>query len=350
MLNEMILQGKKNNQGIDMNIYDISKKAGVSIATVSRVLNGNSKVSEKTRQRILDVMEETGYQPNIFARGLGLNTMNTIGVMCADSSDLVLAAAVYHVEQELHKYQYDVLLCCTGYDAREKEKYMDLLRSKRVDAVILVGSNFIEKDMEKNQYIIQNAKEIPVMLVNAYLDNPNVFCVVCDDRTMMCQATEKFLKNNRRVLYLYRSLSYSGRQKIQGVRDAFEKVGTKPEEGQILLINGTIESTGKKLEEMWENGERWDVIMTSDDELAVGACKFAKIRKLRIPQDLQILGYNNSKISICSEPEISTVDNHMKDASILAVDLLMKILQKEEVSNKTVVKGEMVLRDTTADL
>ena len=333
-----------------MNIYDISEKAGVSIATVSRVLNGNSKVSEKTRQKILDVMEETGYQPNIFARGLGLNTMNTIGVMCADSSDLVLAAAVYHVEQELHKYQYDVLLCCTGYEAKEKEKYMNLLRSKRVDAVILVGSNFIEEDMEKNQYIIETAKEIPVMLVNAYLDAPNVFCAVCDDRAMMRQATEKFLKKEKRVLYLYRSLSYSGRQKIQGVKDAFENVGIKPEERQIFLINGTIGDTRKKLEELWEKGERWDVIMTSDDELAVGACKFAKTRKLKIPQDLQILGYNNSKISICSEPEISTVDNHMRDASILVVDLLMKILQKEEVSSKTVVDGEVVLRDTTIDL
>ena len=89
-----------------MNIYDISEKAGVSIATVSRVLNGNSKVSDKTRKKILAVMEETGYQPNVFARGLGLNTMNTVGVMCADSSDMVLASAVYHVEQVLHKYQY----------------------------------------------------------------------------------------------------------------------------------------------------------------------------------------------------------------------------------------------------
>lgn len=334
-----------------MNIYDISEKAGVSIATVSRVLNGNSKVSEKTRQKILDVMEETGYQPNVFARGLGLNTMNTIGVMCADSSDLVLAAAVYHVEQELHKYGYDVLLCCTGYDVKEKAKYMNLLLSKRVDAVILVGSNFIEQDMEKNQYIIDAAKDTPVMLVNAYLDAPNVYCAVCDDRKMMYQATEKFLAQNRKVLYLYRSLSYSGRQKLQGIRDAFEQYGSRLEESQIILMgDSTIGDTRKLLEERWNQGERWDVIMTSDDELAVGACKFAKSQKLKVPQNLQIFGYNNSKISICSEPEISTADNHMTEASCLAVDLLMQILKKEEVSKKTVVKGEMVLRETTTDL
>ena len=76
-----------------MTIYDISEKAGVSIATVSRVLNGSS-VSERTRQKVLDTIEQYGYTPNAFARGLGLNTMKTIGIMCADSSDLYLAKAV----------------------------------------------------------------------------------------------------------------------------------------------------------------------------------------------------------------------------------------------------------------
>ena len=77
-----------------MNIYDVSKKAGVSIATVSRVLNGNDKVSEKTRQKVLEVMEECSYTPNAFARGLGLNSMKTIGVMCADSSYPYQAKAI----------------------------------------------------------------------------------------------------------------------------------------------------------------------------------------------------------------------------------------------------------------
>ena len=77
-----------------MNIYDVSKKAQVSIATVSRVLNGNPNVSEKTRSKVLSVMDELGYTPNIFARGLGLNTIKTIGIMCSDSSDLYLANAI----------------------------------------------------------------------------------------------------------------------------------------------------------------------------------------------------------------------------------------------------------------
>ena len=103
-----------------MNIYDVSKKAGVSIATVSRVLNGNKNVSDKTKERVLSVMEELGYTPNVFARGLGLNTMHTIGILCSDSSDAFLANAVYYLEQTLRKNGYESFLCCTGYELENK--------------------------------------------------------------------------------------------------------------------------------------------------------------------------------------------------------------------------------------
>ena len=105
-----------------MTIYDISEKAGVSIATVSRVLNGSNNVSEKTKQKVLRIMEEYGYTPNAFARGLGLNTMKTIGIMCADSSDLYLAKAIYYIERELRLNGYDCILSCTGYDLVNKHQ------------------------------------------------------------------------------------------------------------------------------------------------------------------------------------------------------------------------------------
>ena len=91
-----------------MNIYDISQKAGVSIATVSRVLNGSDKVSDKTRKKVLAVMEENSYTPNAFARSLGLNSMHTVGILCSDSSDVYQAQAIYYLERELRKNSYAV--------------------------------------------------------------------------------------------------------------------------------------------------------------------------------------------------------------------------------------------------
>ena len=125
---------------MSLTIYDISKLAGVSIATVSRVLNGSQNVRSSTREKVLSIIESNGYTPNAFARGMGLHSIRTIGILCADSSDIFLAKAVYYLEQELQAKGYEALLCCTGYDFNVKSKYLSLILSKKVDAVILVGT------------------------------------------------------------------------------------------------------------------------------------------------------------------------------------------------------------------
>ena len=146
-----------------MTIYDISEKAGVSIATVSRVLNGSSNVSEKTKKKVLDVIRQYEYTPNAFARGLGLNTMKTIGIMCADSSDLYLAKAIYYIEQLLRANDYGSILCCTGYELETKAASMNLLITKKVDGIILVGSNFIYEREADNQYVWFPTTSLPCM-------------------------------------------------------------------------------------------------------------------------------------------------------------------------------------------
>ena len=100
---------------IDMNIYDIAKLSGVSIATVSRVVNGSPKVSGQTREKVLAVMEEYNYTPNVFARGLGLGSMQTIGIICPDVSDAYMARAVAFLERRLKEYGYDCILYCSGH-------------------------------------------------------------------------------------------------------------------------------------------------------------------------------------------------------------------------------------------
>ena len=207
-----------------MTIYDISEKAGVSIATVSRVLNGSQSVSEKTRQKVLDVIEQCGYTPNAFARGLGLNTMKTIGIMCADSSDLYLAKAVYYIEQKLRGHGYDSLLSCTGYDLEAKEYSMNLLITKKVDGIILVGSNFVYERETDNRYIAEAAAQVPVMVLNAAMDTPNVYSIMSDDFTSMYNATREMLAGGiRDILYFYNSRSYSGRKKLAGFQAAMEE-------------------------------------------------------------------------------------------------------------------------------
>ena len=222
-----------------MTIYDISKKAGVSIATVSRVLNGSDKVRPSTKKKVMDIIEKYDYTPNAFARGMGLHSLQTIGILCADSSDLFLAKAVYYLEQELQANGYESLLCCTGYNLELKQNYLNLILSKKVDGIILVGSNFIGTTEDENQYIKDVSTQVPIMLLNASFDYPNVYSTLCDDYTTMFEATESMLDSGiADPVYIYNSISYSGRKKLNGFKDALKKHGISDIENRIHKYDG----------------------------------------------------------------------------------------------------------------
>lgn len=332
-----------------MNIYDISKKAGVSIATVSRVINGNSNVSDKTRAKVLAIIEESGYTPNAFARGLGLDTMQTIGILCADCSDPYLARAIFLLERELQAHKYDSILCCTGYQLETKKKRLNLLMSKRVDAIIMVGSNFVEIKDEDNEYIRQAAKQMPIMILNGALEGDKIYSILCDDYRAMYDSTTALIDSGRKnILYLYNSLSYSGLKKVGGFKAALEGRGIPIREEYIQYIEGSISDIKKKLIRMYEKGLALDGIITADDNLAIGALKFAKAKNLSIPDELSIIGYNNSLITECCEPELSSIDNKLECVTKNCINSLMGVFAGEDIPLKTIFSAELVKRGTTS--
>ncbi|MFA9377936.1 MAG: LacI family DNA-binding transcriptional regulator [Lachnotalea sp.] len=331
-----------------MNIYDVSKAAGVSIATVSRVINGNLNVSEKTKNKVLAVIDEIGYTPNAFARGLGLNTMQTIGVMCPDSSDPYLADAIYYLERELRQNDYDSILCCTGYQLATKEKYLKLLISKRVDAVILIGSNYIESNNKHNKYIYDAAKEFPIILLNGVLDCPNIYSTVCDDYQAVFDAVTSLIDSGvTKILYLFRSLSYSGIRKAEGYKAALIARGFDVNDTYMQQFSGTIHETKDFLIQLKNNGLDFDGIVTSDDSLAVSALKYAKVCNLQVPEQLSIIGYNNSIMTECCDPELTSVDNKVENACMNAVNTLMRVFAGNNLPGKTMFSADIVKRGTT---
>ncbi len=334
-----------------MNIYDISKKAGVSIATVSRVINGNEKVRPKTREKVLMVMKENNYKPNAFARGLGLNSMQTVGIMCSDSSDPYMAKGIYHLEQDLRKNHYDVLLCCTGYDLDERKKYMDLLISKRVDAIILLGSNFIEHDMGDNEYIRKASEKLPIVLVNGLLENSNIYSCICDDYQAVYETTKTLLTaGHKRIMYIYNSLSYSGDRKVSGYMKAInEHYGNQANDFIYThYVNGTVADTRLYLNQLPASDKDFTAVICSDDSLAIGVIKYAKDNHLSVPDDLSIVGYNNSILSTCSDPELTTIDSRIEDLCYQSIQTLMDVLDKKESSAQFIFPAPLIKRETTA--
>lgn len=333
-----------------MTIYDISEKAGVSIATVSRVLNGAENVSSETRKKVLAVIDACDYTPNAFARGLGLNSMNTIGILCADSSDLYLANAVYNIEQELRENEYNCILCCTGYHLEDKKKYLNLLVNKKVDAVILVGSNFISSSSEENDYIRDAAKDIPIFLLNADFDCENVYCSLNDDFKSTLEATTYILDTGiEDILYLYNSKSYSALRKLSGYQSALTQRGIPLRMEYMQYFPGNhadLPAIADFLAGL-DSSIHYKAVIAADDNLAIGAIKYANKQGWKIPQDLSVIGYNNSILSTCCEPELTTVDNRLETLCHHIVKTLIGILNKTEMPQKVIFSGELIERGTT---
>ena len=304
-----------------MNIYDIAERAGVSIATVSRVLNGSANVSAKTQAKVLGVIEESGYTPNVFARGLGLNTMKMIGVLCTDVADIFYAKAVSVIENSLRQYGYDSLLCSTGKNLEDKQKYIDLLLAKRVDALILIGSIF--KEEADNSHIEKAAAKVPTVIINGLIDVPNTYCVTCDEYQAMY---EQVIHLNKRgchdILYLYDVESYSGLQKLDGFKDAHRNCGFAVNPKLIVKVDKDIDEVEKVVTTLLNTDIHFSAVVTSEDQLAIGAMHALQKKGFCIPNDLPVIGFNNSLLCECTMPKLSSVDNMVESLCNTAVTIL----------------------------
>ena len=334
-----------------MNIYDISRRAGVSIATVSRVLNNSPHVSENTRRKVMEVIEGTGYVPNAFARGLGLNTMKTIGLLCPDASDPYLAQALTFLERAFRREGYDCLLSCTDKALPARRQSVELLKSRHVDGIVLMGSSFIEDNPEDNEYIREAAKTTPIILLNGFLLCENVYGVLCDDRQAMVEATLHLIDSGcRRVLFLYHSANYSGRRKLDGYREACTQRGIELDEKLLCFFDhqkSDVHQVRDLLLQLEREGLAFDAVLTSEDFLAVGALKYARAAGKRVPEDLAVIGYNNSSLCPCTEPELTSVDNKLPAICENIVTTMMGVLENKEMPQKTIYSSELILRGST---
>ena len=334
-----------------MNIYDISRRAGVSIATVSRVLNNSPHVSENTRKKVMAVIEGTGYVPNAFARGLGLNTMKTIGLLCPDASDPYLSQALTYLERAFRQQGYDCLLSCTDKELQARQQGVELLKSRHVDGIVLMGSSFIEDIPSDNDYIRDAAQSVPVVLLNGAFPCDNVYGVQCDDQRAVKEATLSLLESGcKRILCLYHSNNYSGRKKLAGYRDAHAQFGRAVDEKLLCYFDhdkGSVHQVCETLLQLEREGLAFDAVLASEDILAVGALKYAKAAGKRVPEEMSIVGYNNSSLCVCTEPELTSVDNKLLAICEHIAATMMGVPEGKEMPQKTIFTGELIKRGTT---
>jgi len=330
-----------------MNIYDVAKEAGVSIATVSRVLNDPSLVSEKTRKKVEEVLLKHNYTPNAIARGLVVKSMKTIGVLTIDIRDVYYANVAYTIEHEFSKYGYNVILCNTGGDSEEKAKYIKVLAEKKVDGMILVGSVFKDKKIDKS---IENiAQSLPIVTVNGYVDAKNTYSIICDDAYgVSCCVEHLYNSGHRKLVYLQDADTYSAQSKVQGFVTGINKIGPSPVGYKIIKTERGIDGGMSAVDSLINSGFDFTGLIAGEDITAIGAMNRLISLGKKVPEDMSIIGFNNSNMTRCCTPELTSVDNKMESMGIGAVRILSDVLEGRNIAPKTVITPELIIRSSTS--
>lgn len=327
-------------------IYDIAKMAGVSPSTVSRVIN-NKSVKSANKQKVIKALKESSYIPNETARGLVTRSSRIIGILISDIRTTHLADGIYFIEQELTRHGYSCLIYNTGNDADSQVEHIRQLRQRKVDAAVLMGSYF-EKPAIR-QAIHSDLPDIPVLLCNAWLDEPNVYAVIADEQNGVKNAVE-FLtgqKGRRCPALIMDGVRPSNDRKKAGFLEGVEKI---PGLGEptVMVVEGRSVQEGKDatLRLLQERPET-DAIIYTEDVLASGGLHAISELGLRVPEQISVIGINNSTYAQAVTPPLTSLDNMIFDLGITIARNLTALLNGEHVSSKITIGTRLVVRDST---
>lgn len=325
-------------------ISDIAQKAGVSKATVSLVLNDKPiNVSSGTRENILRISKELNYIPNSIARSLITNKTDTIGLILPDIVNPFFSEIARAIEDTAGKMNYNVMLCNSDSNSFKEEKYSKLLVSKLVSGSIFISGGNSQKSLE-----ILRDNGIPVVLVDRYVEPSKGYSgVFCSNREGIYEAVEYLHKKNRKNIALITgSMSLeTSKLRLQAYREITENLKMY-NENLVCEGNYSVEGGVNSTEKLLELNDKIDAIIYCSDVMALGGIKVLKRKKLKVPKDISVVGYDD--ISFCEyvEPELTTIRQPIYDMGKEAFRLLIQIINGEAKEKKISFKSKLIIRGT----
>lgn len=309
-----------------MNIKSVAKKAGVSVATVSRVLNHPDAVAPDTKEHILSVMESLNYKPNWMARGLKLNRTGAIALLIPEITDLGYMEIAKGVEDVAHQKNYNIMLCATEDDRSKEKEYIENFITRKIDGMILVSTYLKKSDISQ----IRN-QEIPVVLIGKNEELAGENLVYTDYKAAASEATRHLIEvGHKKIGVIYGSRpKVENQDKLEGWRKAMEDEGLSVPEKHLFEEENSIEGGYLAASKLLNLKDRPGAIFVTSDIMAVGVMEKIKQSGLCIPQDIAVVGFDNLKISGYLEPKLTTVTKPMYRMGLVAARLLFDIMEDD---------------------
>lgn len=327
---------------------DVKNLAGVSISTVSRVINGTRKVSPEKTEAVNKAIEKLGYKPNELARSLVMKRSNTLGIILDDIGYGYMAQYLRGIDEIGKMYKYDILLYSTFGDFDIQKKAVDFLSSKQVEGIIVIS----EKINNEILYLIKE-HEIPYIVLDQFYSPDDFKTVTIDYKKAMYDMTNYVVENNHKnIAYLReRSGYYSSDSKEKGYIQSINE--NNLDEWVFSVDEKSIESGYNFIEKNIDKLRKNSItsIITESDTLAIGMLHYFYDNNIKVPEEFSVSGFGNTEISSIYKPSLTTVRLPYYDIGAIAVRILVKILREDEEFTKSInLKHEVMKRETIKKL
>ncbi|MDO4393129.1 MAG: LacI family DNA-binding transcriptional regulator [Bacillota bacterium] len=319
-----------------MNIKQIAKEAGVSVATVSRVLNHPENVAEATRHKIEKVMEEAGYRPNWFAQGLNFNRTKTIGIIVPHILNTLYMEIAKGVEDVALQKGYITFIGNGEMNPKCELDYMEHLETRRVDGIITMFSSIDEKRLREFE-----KRGMPIVLIGQNKEISDCNMVKINHKNGSEVMTKHLLScGHRRIAFMQ---GFDPIEENQSMREGFTKVmensGNSIDEDMMVMVNNSIDGGYLGVKKLLSDGHRPDAIFCTSDIIAFGAMDAMKEMGVKIPEDIALAGYGNYRMSNMVEPKLTTSEIPAHKMGVYGARLLFDLIEagsEEKSEPKTI--------------
>ena len=320
---------------------DVAKKAGVSSATVSRIINGQSGFTVATEQKVLNIIQEMGYKPNAVARGLVNKQTHTIGVLLPSVSNRLASALLKGIENSAHRMDYSVIICNTESDGKRTIEYLDVLSEKQIDGIIITSEWL--KDVYEEAI---TAMKIPVVLALTASSHLQIPYIKVDDFQASYEATTYLIEKGHKEIGMIsgsKDDKLAGLPRIEGYKQALSDNRLAISEGRIAYGDFAYKSGIRCMEELLIRSPELTAVFAASDEMAVGAISCAYKKGVNVPGDLSIIGYDDTQDAEMAIPPLTTVHQPIYEMGERAVTML---LNTEEAVENIIMPHHIVERDS----
>ena len=330
-------------------IKDVAKLAGVSISTVSRVMNNSKPVSPEARKKVLDAINKLDFKPNELARSLVMKKSNLIGVIVEDIGIEYMAQLIRGVEEIGHLYKYDIILSSTYGDDGALENAIDFLSTKQVEGIVVIS-----QDISAEILVKLRDNKIPFLLLDKFHDFKKLNTVKIDYVKEQYDLI-KYLNSlgHEKIAYVSKKdHDFLSDSKIEG----YEKyINENNMESIIIEADGNSSDDGYNIgEEVISQAKSQNVSAISfiNDEVAVGFIAYCYDNGIKVPEDYSVVGFGNAEISRVYRPKLTTVSVPNADIWAIAIRALIKRIRGEEdiLENNWVLDAQIMKRDSTKSI